>query len=235
MSLQVYLKMLRNSPLIEAKMWLGRGFSNCLNRTVSVLVCGILLNPLSSWGEAASPPDDAREILKSGTIELGIAGGFWQAVKFANHVPSLDRSAVFVLPTIGMIVTDELRAGLLSGNLELAVEPLFARFTKPFPAEAAGGSWVLKYNLLSFGRWVPFWDAGAGMLWTNLAPRIPEQSTQFNFVLETGPGVHYFLTKSLTMTAGVRYSHISNADLGQRNTGLNAVLPYFGASWFFPR
>lgn len=84
---------------------------------------------------------------------------------------------------------------------------------------------MLKYNFLSFGRWVPFWDAGAGMLWTNLAPRLPEQSTPFNFVLETGPGVHYVLTASATLTLGVRYHHISNADIGHRNTGLNAALP----------
>lgn len=73
------------------------------------------------------------------------------------------------------------------------------------------------------------------MLWTDLAPRIPEQSTQFNFVLETGPGARYFLTNTLTVTAGVRYHHISNADLGQRNTGLNAVLADIGLSWFFSR
>ena len=227
--------MLRSSRLIETQMWLGRSVWNCLTPYVSVLVCGILLTPLASWGESTSPPDDAREILHAGTVELGIAGGYWQAMGFVNHPPSTDRSAVFVLPKIGMIVTDELRADLLSGNLELAVEPLFARFTKPFPAEAAGGSCVLTYNLLSFGRWVPFWDAGVGMLWTNLAPRIPEQSTQFNFVFESGPGVHYFLTESLTVTAGTRYHHFSNANMGQRNIGLNAVLPYFGLSWFFTR
>ena len=222
--------------MLEAAMWRGRGFRNCLIRTVSLLACGMLFNPLSLWGgEFTSRPPDAREILKSGTVELGIVGGFWQGVEFLNHAPSTNRSAAIVLPRIGMILTDELRAGFLSGNFELAVEPLFARFTQPFPAEAAGGSWVVRYNLLSFGRWAPFWDVGAGMLWTNLAPRIPEQSTPFNFVLETGPGVHYFLTRSLTVTAGVRYHHISNANIGQRNTGLNAVLPYVGFSWFFPR
>ena len=82
---------------------------------------------------------------------------------------------------------------------------------------------------------MPFWDAGAGMLWTNLAPRLPEQNTPFNFVLETGPGVQYFMTARTTLTFGVRYSHISNAGTGQRNLGLDAVLPYAGASWFLPR
>jgi lipid A 3-O-deacylase len=215
-------------------MRLSRGLRTCLTLTVSVLFCGFL-NPAWIGAEPLSPPDSAREILKPGTVELGIAGGFWQAVDFVNNPPSTNRSSVFVLPTIGMIVTDELGAGLLSGNLELAVEPLYAKFTEPFSANAAGGSFVVKYNLLSYGRWVPFWDAGAGMLWTNLAPRIPEQSLQFNFVLETGPGVRYLLTRSLTMSAGVRYHHISNADLGDRNTGLNAVLAYVGLSWFFPR
>lgn len=133
-----------------------------------------------------------------------------------------------------MVVTDPIGAGFLTGNVELLVEPLFARFTQPFAAEAAGGSLVMKYNLLSFGRWMPFWDFGAGMLWTNLAPRIQEQSTPFNFVLESGPGVHYFMTDILTLTLGVRFHHISNADIGDRNGGLNAVLSHVGVSVFWP-
>jgi hypothetical protein len=73
------------------------------------------------------------------------------------------------------------------------------------------------------------------MIWTNLAPRISEQSTQFEFTLETGPGVHYFVTDRLTWTMGVRLHHISNGGLGDRNTGINGVLPYVGLSWFLPK
>ncbi len=199
----------------------------------SLLLCSFV-NPLGSWGDSTTVPD-ARDILQCGTVEAGIAAGYWQAVKFANHAPSLDRSAVFVLPRLGIIVTDELRAGFASGNLEVAVEPFFARYTHPFAAESAGGTLLIKYNFLSYGRWVPFWDAGAGMMWTNLAPRIPEQSTQFNFVLQTGPGAHYFFTRSLALTGGVRYRHFSNAGLGERNTGINGVLAYIGLSLFLPR
>lgn len=206
-----------------------------LNPLVFLLVFGILLAPTRSWADSDPPPDDARDVLKLKTIELGLAAGYWQAVDIGNHPPSTDRSAVFVLPKIGIIVTDAFQAGLLSGNIELAVEPQFARFTKPFAAEAAGATGIIKYNFLSFGRWAPFWEIGAGLLWTNLAPRIPEQSTPVNLVLETGPGTHYFLTRSLTLTAGIRYHHFSNADTGQRNIGVNAVLPYVGLSWFFPQ
>lgn len=117
--------------------------------------------------------------------------------------------------------------------MRVLLEPIYMRFTKPFGADAAGAGVVLKYNFVSFGRWIPYWDVGAGMLWTNLAPQIPEQSTPFEFELGTGPGISYLVTNKLAISSGVRYHHISNANIGDRNTGLNAWLPYIGLSYFF--
>lgn len=161
--------------------------------------------------------------------------GYAQATTAVGAGTSANRAAVFVLPRIGIVLTDPLGSGWYQGNVELLVEPVYARFTKPFAADGAGASFVVKYNFLSFGRWMPFWDAGAGIFWTNLAPRIPEQSTQFEFGLETGPGVQYFVTDRITWTMGVRLHHISNANLGERNTGINGVLPYVGVSFFTPQ
>ena len=197
-----------------------------------VLTVLTLESPVSA---SASGSIDAGDVVKRGTMELGVAAGFWQATTLLGNGRSENRSAAFILPRLGIVVTDRVGTGWWRGNVEVLVEPLFARFTQPFAAEAAGGSLVLKYNFLSFGRWMPFWDAGAGMIWTNLAPRIPEQSTQFEFVLETGPGVHYFMTDTVTLTTGVRLHHISNGGLGDRNTGINAILPYVGISVFLPR
>lgn len=128
-------------------------------------------------------------------------------------------------------MTDETDAGTLSGNLQVLVEPFYGRFTNRFSADTVGASLVMKYNLLSFGRWVPFWDVGVGALWTDLAPRIAENSSQVNFALQTGPGVQYLATTRMALTFGVRYHHISNAGIGERNLGLDAVLPYAGVSW----
>ncbi len=202
-------------------------------RTVLIILVALTLTSPMSMVIAGS--EDARHVAKRGTMEVGMAAGFWQATTLLGNGRSQNRSAAMVLPRLGFVVTDPLGAGWWRGNVEVLVEPLLARFTQPFAAEAAGGSFVLKYNFLSFGRWMPFWDAGAGMIWTNLAPRIPEQSTQFEFVLETGPGVHYFMTDTVTFTMGVRLHHISNGGLGDRNTGINAVLPYVGISMFLPR
>ena len=63
-----------------------------------------------------------------------------------------------------------------------------------------GGALVITHNCLSFGRWMPYWDMGAGMLCRDLAPRIAEQGTPFNFVLMAGPGLQYFATERIALT-----------------------------------
>jgi lipid A 3-O-deacylase len=184
-----------------------------------------------SWAQSDELSPDARVILKRGTIEAGGTAGYWEEFLFPPEPHSSSRHAVFVMPRIGMVVTNEMDAGVLSGNLEVLVEPFYSRVTNGFSGDAAGASLVMKYNLLSFGRWMPFWDVGVGLLWTDLAPRIAEDSSQLNFALETGPGIQYFATTRLALILGVRYHHISNAGIGERNLGLDAVLPYAGVSW----
>ncbi len=176
----------------------------------------------------------ARDVVKAGTIEAGVMAGYLQGNDILTS-SSGNRSAVYALPRVGMVVTPEVGSRFYRGNLEVLLEPLYAHYFKPFGANAAGGSVLFKYNFLAFGRWMPYWDLGLGMLWTNLAPRIPEQSTPFNFVTESGPGVHYFATDRVALTLGVRYHHISNAGIGNRNLGLNSTLGYLGLSIFFPR
>ncbi|MDX1411387.1 MAG: acyloxyacyl hydrolase [Nitrospirales bacterium] len=177
---------------------------------------------------------DAREVLQKGTKELGLLVGYWQANGLFADPPSTNRSAIFFLPKWGRIFTDELKAKWFSGNAEFFIEPLAAHFFEPFSASAFGATFNLKYNFLSFGRWIPYWDGGGGLLWTDLAPRIPEQSTQWNFILQTGPGLHYLVTEKLALTLSARFNHISNANAGERNTGINAWMFNAGFSFFLP-
>ena len=196
---------------------------------VMALIFSLLLGGLA-WGEDF----DVRTRVTKGTLEYGLLGGFWKGNNLFQNAPSKNRKAIYVLPQLGLVVTDELGSGALAGNVEVLIEPMAAHYYEPFSASAFGGSLMVKYNFLSFGRWMPFWDGGAGMLWTDLAPRIPEQSTQFNFILQTGPGVSYFVSEKLAITAGIRFHHISNANIGDRNTGLNAWLFTLGLSFFTP-
>lgn len=187
------------------------------------------------FGGPASGEDlNARTRVTKGTLEFGLLGGYWKGNDLFQNAPSTNREAIYMLPQLGLVFTDELGSGMLAGNVEGLIEPVAAHYYEPFSASLFGGSLVLKYNFLSFGRWMPFWDAGAGMSWTDLAPRIPEQSTQFNFILQTGPGVSYFVSENWAITAGFRFHHISNANIGDRNTGLNAWLFNLGVSFFSP-
>lgn len=186
----------------------------------------------ASEGLPASP--EARSIVQRGVIEVGAVAGYLQGFEVhASGGDSASQNAVYLLPRIGMVITDQLGAGYLTGNVSVMLEPFYASYFQPFGASAAGGALVVKYNFLSFGQWVPYWDMGAGMLWTDLAPRIAEASTPFNFVLETGPGLQYFALERTAVTVGTRFHHISNADTGRRNGALDAILTYVGVSFFF--
>jgi lipid A 3-O-deacylase len=184
--------------------------------------------------QADSQTIQARDIVKQGTIEVGLNAGFLQG---NDAIPSsmANREATYVLPRIGLVLTRDVGHDRLLGNVELQFEPTYAHYWKPFQADLLGGTVVVKYNFLAFGRWMPFWDFGLGMLWTDLAPRIPETSSQFNFLIESGPGFQYFLTERAALTAGVRFQHISNAGIGERNWGLNSTLGYVGISFFLPQ
>lgn len=195
---------------------------------------GLLFSPTFAASEDPPVSPEAQSIVQRSGIEVGAAVGYLQGVKVLMS-DSANRSAVYLLPRIGMVVTDQLGAGYLTGNVTLMLEPFYATYYRPFGASAAGGALVVKYNFLSFGRWMPYWDMGVGMLWTDLAPRIADLSTPFNLVLETGPGLQYFATERIALTIGTRFHHISNAGTGERNDGLNSILTYVGMSFFFPR
>ena len=186
------------------------------------------LTPSLSQGEL-----QAENIIKRETIEVGLQTGYWQAFTGIGNGLSSNRSAMYVLPQVGYVFTDKLEAGILSGAFEVLLEPVGAHYFQPFSATLLGASGVLRYNFLDFGRVVPFWDFGGGVAWTDLAPKISEESTPFEFLLATGPGLHIFLTDHLAIGGAVKLHHISNAGLGDRNTGLNAVLGTIGFSFFF--
>lgn len=67
-------------------------------------------------------PDHAR--MEKGTIEVGIAAGYAQATTAIGDSPSANRSALLVLPRIGIVLTDPLGEGWYRGNVELLLEPV---------------------------------------------------------------------------------------------------------------
>lgn len=68
-----------------------------------------------------------------------------------------------------------------------------------------------------FGEW------GVGLL--GHTKKFENNSTNFNFLLETGVGYQF---KEKPWHIGIRYQHLSNASLGDKNSGVNAIGISFG-------
>jgi len=88
----------------------------------------------------------------------------------------------------------------------------------------------LRYNFATGSRWVPFVDAGAGVTATGIGA--PDLSGTFEFNLQAGGGVQWFLKENLAVTFEARYTHWSCAGIHEPNFGLNGVTGLLGIKLF---
>jgi lipid A 3-O-deacylase len=58
-------------------------------------------------------------------------------------------------------------------------------------------------------------------------------ATQFNFTAQLGGGVQLFTSsRRAALDLGYKYHHISNANLGNRNPGMDSHMLFIGVSLF---
>lgn len=140
----------------------------------------------------------------------------------------------FVLGSVhlGRIMSDTKCAGTwYEGNWELLAEAFGGYQLNHGGASLAGLTPFVRYNFVNFhSRWVPFVEAGAGVSYTDISR--PDLSTDFEFNLQAGMGIRYFLCPHLAATLEARYMHISNAKIEFPDRGVNAAEFFLGLSWF---
>ena len=95
---------------------------------------------------------------------------------------------------------------------------------------AAGFNLLYEHHFSSRNRVRPVWKFGAGFLYAN--QEIPEGETQHNFSLLTDFGIDVMVSDRIALFLGYRFHHISNADTGDRNPGLNTHTMMFGLSFY---
>ncbi|MGH9786780.1 MAG: acyloxyacyl hydrolase [Terriglobia bacterium] len=132
----------------------------------------------------------------------------------------------------GRILTEPRGPGWLRGTFEYAFEAVPALVMVQSETVFGGGfsPLVLQYNFTSSQRFVPFAQAGGGMLFTT--DEVPAGTTQFNFTPQGGVGAYWLRGERASLVLGVRYHHISNAGRVQPNPGHNALYFYGGMSWW---
>ena len=97
---------------------------------------------------------------------------------------------------------------------------------------AFGGSPIgAQVNFVHYRHVEPFLTSGGGFLYFN--HRMFGTTQQFNFTAQLGAGVQLFTSSHRTaFDLGYKYHHISNANLGNQNPGLDSHMLFVGLSLF---
>jgi lipid A 3-O-deacylase len=117
------------------------------------------------------------------------------------------------------------------GNWELRGELFAGAEFSPDTHWVVGLAPHLRYNFATGHRWVPFFDIGAGV--TGAGIREPDLGGTFEFNLQAGGGVHWFVRDNLAVTLEGKLLHISSAGIYQPNNGVNTLMGMVGVTWFF--
>jgi lipid A 3-O-deacylase len=181
-------------------------------------------------GPAAKP--FPTQLFSQGRFETSLISG----VMFSPFVYNHPRPTINYMLTglqLGYMLGDTKGDGWWRGNFELAGEA-FGSLVYDGPGDfIAGGTVWLRYNFVprALPRWVPYVQGGVGAESTDITHDIVGQP--FNFNLDLAIGLRYLITSNWALSLEYRYQHISNANMGEHNLGINADGPILGISYFF--
>jgi opacity protein-like surface antigen len=171
------------------------------------------------------------EFFHKGSFETSLGGGaLFSPFAAIRNRPTLNYTlSEFQL---GYMMTDVAGHGIWRGNWEVANAAFGGKVFEGIGDFMAGATIWLRYNFVPCqSRFAPFVQAGAGGTYTDINPRLVGQD--FNFNLDLGAGVRYLLSPHWSVNLEYRYQHISNANMADRNLGVNAHGPMLAVSFFF--
>jgi len=117
------------------------------------------------------------------------------------------------------------------GNPEFRLELFTGAQFSPSTDWFVGLTPHLRYNFATGTHWIPFVDIGAGVTATGIGP--PDLSGTFEFNLQGGLGVQWFVKENISLSLEARYVHWSCAGITHPNLGLNGVTGMLGLTFFF--
>jgi len=167
-----------------------------------------------------------------GTQEVGLSVGYLLPHRLTQD-HTTKQQGVALMPSWMMTLTDPIGGSWYRGQVSLGAEMVYIELQEPFLTHGLGFTPKIKYTFIALDRLRPYVEFAGGPFWTDLAGKIPEESSRFNFILTAGFGISYFLTNQVALNVGYRFQHISNAGTHYPNLGLNASLPFGGFSFYF--
>ena len=174
---------------------------------------------------------DANQTFRKGTTVLSIEAGGGTQNNLQEHRVQSDLDLWYFGVRYSLLPFDPVGPSILRGSLEIGLEPIYQRYSGGREGFWAGLSAHGRWNFLSLGRFVPYFEIGAGAGGTDL--RAIEIDSTFAFLLSVGAGASFFLTDQAAIYAGYRMVHISNGHTSNPNRGFEADTGLVGFSYFF--
>lgn len=198
---------------------IARGGSACCAAALLLLASG-----------DAQAFDAAREFAKGTTIVgVQVNGGSQNNIQDEPEISGIDFVGLQVRASY--LPFEPFGSSWYTAALEPGLEGWFQSYVHPQDAQAAGLKLALRLNAVGFGPVVPYIEGLAGAGGTNLDLR--EIRSDFQFILEGGAGLSYFVARGVALNVGYRLQHVSNGNTSRPNRGYNAHTGVFGVSFFF--
>lgn len=222
--------------IIDRRLNTNLGFLRHVSFLITALIAlsGFALkNGEAVAADAAEERGTYESAFGFGRQSLGISGGYGLALPVGGtDGPELeDIQFVYATPRWGIGISDPLGGrSWYRGNFEFLLEGTFLYMFEPKSGIAGGIAPGLRYNFLTNTRFIPFFFAGVGFI--ALDADLARQSDGLNFIVQSGVGLHYFMSQRTALTGEWRFHHISNASIHDRNAGINSSLFMLGLTFF---
>ncbi|MBA4146607.1 MAG: acyloxyacyl hydrolase [Verrucomicrobia bacterium] len=171
------------------------------------------------------------DAFRPGTYEVTAGAAVYFSPFVATHNRPTFNYAVAVVD-VGYMLTEIREWGVARGNLEVLGEVFAGGVFVGHGNYLAGLTAWLRYNFVQ-PDWkvVPYAQLGWGVSAMDFDQKYFGQVFSFN--MGTAFGFRYFLRPDLALNAEYRFQHLSNANTGPNNLGINAQGVMMGVSWFF--
>jgi lipid A 3-O-deacylase len=188
-----------------------------------VLVLMLLVHPVGAQSDSQGQP-------RNWDVGIWMAGATGEENTNSFAEAQILTAGIFA----GKVLTGEIGSGWRRGRFEYGFDviPLFRQF-RPQPIYGGGFEPViLRWNSsLHTGHMTPYLELAGGAIRTNA--NLPSGDTSnFNFSARGGGGIQLFAKRRQSVEIGCRWWHISNANLGVRNTEFNGIQVSLGYHWF---
>lgn len=204
-----------------------------MNRKLGWWFSGIItLSCLSAAGQKSTQTVGSSDSpFQRDKYELGLN----TSILFSPILPDKGRPTIdYSLSGLhfGWMLTDANSSCWLPGNWELLGEVIGGTPLSGKGSYLAGATVWIRYNFV-VPNWklVPYVQGGGGAELTDFDQRLIGE--HFNFNVDAGAGVHYFVKPDLSINVGCHFQHLSNAKLSDTDIGVNAFGPEVGVSYFF--